>query len=132
MNQDGLNQDLRLGRMFWVVACLVTPVMLFIFKPWLWELPLFSRAAGIVGIPLIASIAVYVIVLFVYELLFGRKTSRADVGAFACVMVYAIVGAALITYWKPLSLHRSAWVVLLTASTITLFQVLTVPDRKRD
>jgi hypothetical protein len=124
MSEESLNQKLRLGLHYWIVFGVTAPIVLFLFKPWQWELPEIAKIAGILGLPFIFSIITYVVVLFLYEILIARSVGKSGFQALAVVVVFATCGAAAITYVKGFAPYRSLLVLLLTASTIVLFEIV--------
>jgi hypothetical protein len=132
MDDSSFNQKVTLGRAFWAVYAVVCPVVLYVAAPWRWRLPLMSRAAGVLGLPFLFSVVVYVILLFLHGLLFGRRLGWGERIALVAVALYCYGGAEAITRVGALAPYRPVCVALLTASAIVLFAVLSSAGRKGD
>src|SRR5947209_15431721 len=70
------NKPFRFTRGFWLAYIFLGAPVLWFAKPWSWELPVFSRIAGLVFLPFAAAIVCYCPFLFVYSLVRGASKER--------------------------------------------------------
>ncbi len=123
MNEDVLGKPPKFGRLFWVTAAVTTPVVLLTSRPWSWNLPLMSKIAGCVGLPLIAAISAYVFVEFIVSA-FGGKIGRRDIWVLSIVWLTCAGGAAAVTFIDSLRPFRLIGIAVLTCVAICLFEVM--------
>lgn len=98
-------------------------LVLFLFKPWGWDLPLLAKAAGLVGLPFIFSLIAYAAFEFFVKCIRGSNGKRDGLVLFA-VFTYLTVGAAGLTYIDMLREYRAVGVALLTCSGIVLYNII--------
>lgn len=100
MHSEELNKRFVLGPLYWAVLAAITPVVLVLSRPWNWELPAYSRIAGIVGLPLLFSIPAYLVVYLVHAVFFARRVKGNEIrGLIAAVGLLA--AGAIVSFLIP-------------------------------
>jgi hypothetical protein len=90
MHSEELNKRFVIGPLYWTVLAAITPAVLILSRPWNWELPVYSRIAGIVALPLLFSIPAYLIVYLVHRVFFARSVKGNEIcGLIAAVSLLA-------------------------------------------
>ena len=124
MSQRFLQRKLRLGIHFWIIYGVTVPIVLYLFAPWRWNLPAVSKIAGIVGLPFLFAVVIYVLALFVYGIFAGPKLTKVEIQSLIIVALFCLCGTAVITFVKSLSQYRFVLVIALGTSAILLYESL--------
>jgi hypothetical protein len=100
MSASSLDKPLRFTPDFWVAFAVLAIPTLWLSQPWLWNLPMISKLAGVVFLPFAAVIVCYCPVMFAMAVLRGgreeRRSASAGLGAVAGAAVF--LGVVWIVY----------------------------------
>ncbi len=92
MKTTDLEKPFRLSRDFWAAYALLGIPVLWFARPWNWELPIYSKAAGFVFLPFAAAIVCYCPFLFIAAITRGsskeRKIGLAFLAAFMSAALF--------------------------------------------
>ena len=91
-----LDQPFKLSLDFWAAYLLLGIPTLWITKPWAWNLPVISKAAGIVFFPFAAAIVCYCPVLLALAVIRGDSKEKKIAGEFAAAVAGATVFLAIV------------------------------------
>ena len=124
MQTNELSQRPKIGILYWMTLAVVTPFALQITKPWTWDLPLYSRIAGCVGLPFLFSIPVYLVIYLVYSTLFSKRVAKNEILALLVVFAYLGLGALLLTLVEDLQNYQEIGMGILGTSALVLFEIV--------
>jgi hypothetical protein len=91
MRSVDLEKPFTLNRDFWIAYSLLILPILWLVRPWSWELPLYSQIAGYAFLPFAAAIMCYCPVALVVSIARGSSKERRIGAAFLA----GIAGSAL-------------------------------------
>jgi hypothetical protein len=91
MKTVDLEKPFTLSHDFWAAYLLLGVPVLWFARPWVWELPVFSRIAGFVFLPFAAAIICYCPFLFLRAVVRGSSNDKKIGWAFLA----AVAGASL-------------------------------------
>lgn len=91
MKSIDLERPFTLTRSFWVAYSMLVVPVLWLSRPWSWELPLYSQIAGYIFLPFAAAIVCFCPIALVMSVVRGSSKERRIGAAFLA----GIVGAAL-------------------------------------
>jgi hypothetical protein len=98
MSTLDINKPFRLTLSFWVTYGVLALPVLWFTRPWLWDLPVYSRAAAVFFFPFAATIITYCPFVFVRAVFFGDSSQRRGYQAFFFSMV-TVVALLFVVWW---------------------------------
>lgn len=114
-NTSKPDDNYKIGSDFFVALIIISFPVLIAFKPWNWDVPLFSKISAIFLIPFLATFFIYTPILFLSSFLLFRKTHS---GIFRTFFIIAFISSAFVLLSYFLDLDRgfsSIFTVVLTA-----------------
>jgi hypothetical protein len=123
-----LEQPIRLGKRFWILCIMVTPMTLYLTTPWKWGLPWFAVAAGCIALPFFVGLPTYAMLLFSIAV-WRKKIPASKLFALASVITYLVVGSALIMRMRSSPGLAEIGMFMISSTAVVLYGVLAA---KRD
>jgi hypothetical protein len=102
MNPVDVDKPFKLTSEFGIALAVLTIPTLWIFKPWTWDLPLYSRAAGTVFLPFAATIVIYCPILFFASVSREAFKKGSAFRAFFAAILGAAIYLSLFWYFRDL------------------------------
>jgi len=106
----GWDQNLKLGKGFFLTLVMVTPMVLWFAWPWLKDEPFTSIVAGSLVIPFCASVVVYSFLKILNLIFIKKEITRTQIRALtitlilaagAFLLVWKIQGPSMNPFWAP-------------------------------
>ncbi|MBC2593090.1 hypothetical protein H5P28_02335 [Ruficoccus amylovorans] len=118
-----LEKPFRLTKEFFIAWLVLALPTLWLVRPWDWELPLYSRLAGMVFLPFAVTIVFYCPALFILWALGDGPQGRRVLLTFLIVMVAAGVTTAVLAVNGTFDSFSQSW-NLLVAEIVLLILYL--------
>jgi hypothetical protein len=102
MKTVDVDKPFKLTFEFAIALAVLTIPTLWISKPWTWDLPLYSRAAGTVFLPFAATIVIYCPILFFASVSRDAFRNGSAFRAFFATILGATIYLSLFWYFRDL------------------------------